>query len=126
VEWSTAITIILGSSVLGATLNHLVGWKQKNSDTKNQATFIALNLAHLFEQYAYSCLSAAEDHDTAVSSSGHAGTYINDILPFPDLSDYEYRVFDLGILDTVFDFPHQVSFAVKGHTFIDTHRNKLT
>lgn len=84
-EWSTAVTIILGSSVLGAALNHLVGWKQKNSDTKNQATFIALNLAHLFEQYAYSCLSAAEDHDTAESSGGHARTYIKDIPPFPDL-----------------------------------------
>ena len=117
-EWSTAITIILGSSVLGAALNNFVGWNQKKSDRTTQATFIALNLAHLFEQYSYACLSAAEHHDTAESSGGYAGTYIKDIPPFPDLPDYEYQVFDLGILDTVFDFPHQVSFAVEGFSFM--------
>ncbi|BCA79288.1 hypothetical protein [Desulfuromonas sp. AOP6] len=116
-DWSTIITIILGSSLLGAILTNISGWLVKRRERSNHATFVALNLAHLFEKYAYSCLSATEDHDTAESSGGYAGDYIQKILELPELPDYDYRVFDLPILDKVFDFPQQIGFAAKNLSF---------
>lgn len=75
---------------------------------------MALNLAHLFEKYAYVCLSAVESHDNAESSGEQVGAYIKKVPDFPELPDYEYQVFDLVLLDKVFDFPQQINFAAEG------------
>jgi hypothetical protein len=116
-DWSAIITIVLGSSLLSAILNNFFVWLVKHTEESTHATFIALNLAHLFEKYAYACVSASEDHDTAESSDGHVGAYINNILELPELPNYEYRIFDLSILDKVFDFPQQINFAKKNLSF---------
>ena len=112
-DWSTIITIVLGSSVLGAALNSLLGWLTKRADRTSQATYMALNLSHLFEKYAYVCLSALESHDAAEIFREEIGAYIKKVPDFPELPDYEYQVFDLVILDKVFDFPQQVNFAAE-------------
>jgi hypothetical protein len=110
-EWATIITIVLGSSFLGAVLTNVAGWLIKRSDRSSQATYLALNIAHLFEKYSYECLSISDEHDTARSSGGHAGSYITKILQFPKLPEFDYRVLDPKILDKIFDFPQQVCFA---------------
>jgi hypothetical protein len=110
-EWSTIVTIVLGSSFLGAVLTNLVAWQLKRTEHSSQATYLALNLAHIFEQFTYACLSAVEDHETAKSSKGCAGKYVTKLPEFPKLPDYDYRVFDLTILDKIFDFPQKIGFA---------------
>lgn len=110
-EWPTIITIVLGSSFLGAVLTNVAGWLIKRSERSNQATYLALNIAHLLEKYSYECLSVTDDHDTAKSSDGHAGVYINKIPKFPKLPEFDYRVLDPKNLDKIFDFPQQVCFA---------------
>ena len=110
-DWSAIITIVLGSSFLGAVLNNFAGWWLKRIEATNQATYLALNLAHLLEQYAYDCLSAADDQDNAESSDGNIGAYINKLPILPQLPKEDYRVFDLALLDNIFDFEKQVVFA---------------
>ena len=110
-DWFTITTIVLGSSFLGAVLTNLAGWAIRRAERFRQANYLGLHLAYVFESFAYTCLSAVEDHDTAESSDGHAGGYIKKIPEFPRLPDFDYRDFDLSILDKVFDFPQQVSFA---------------
>lgn len=116
-DWSTAITIILGSSVLSAFLNHFVSWHQKRAKRIKQATFIALDLAHFFERYSYACLAVAEEHESAEATDGYAGIYIKSIPAIPGLPEYDYQVFDLGLLDKVFDFPQQVVFAAESLSY---------
>ncbi|KAF0190204.1 MAG: hypothetical protein FD168_502 [Desulfobulbaceae bacterium] len=116
-DWPVIITIVLGSSLLGVILNNVLGWLIKRNERANHATFIALNLAHQFERYAYECLSVSEDHETAESSDGHAGVYINIIPKLHQLQDVDYRVFNLPILDKVFDFPQQIDFAQNSLSF---------
>lgn len=110
-EWSAITTIVLGSSFLGAALTNLVGWVLKREERLRQTGYLGLNLAYAFEGFAYTCLSAVEDHDTAKSSNEHAGKYITKLPEFPKLPEFDYRDMDLSILDMVFDFPQQVVFA---------------
>lgn len=110
-DWTSIITIVLGSGLLSAALNNVAAWWLKRSERTNQATFIALNIAHQLEQYAYDCLSAAFDHDNAESSHEHVGSYIRHIPDFPELPTEDYRVFNLELLDEIMDFRKQVIFA---------------
>lgn len=116
-DWTAIIAIVLGSSVLGAVLNNLVNVLLRRIKRSNQATFIALNIAHQFEQYASDRLSDAFDHDNAESSNNQIGEYINSIPVLPHLPKEDYRVFDLTLLDSILDFQQQVHFANKSLSF---------
>lgn len=117
-EWSTIVTIIFGSSLLGAILNNFVGLWLKRSDISRTSNYIALQLAYMFEGFSYACLSAVEDHDLAVDSRETSGKYLNRVPEFPPLPEFNYQVFDLSILDNVLDFPHQVRFANEAISFL--------
>lgn len=117
-EWSAIATIVLGSSLLGAILNNVVGWWLKRSENSRNSKYISLSLAYIFEGFAYTCLSVIEDHDTAVSSSGFAGESLTRVPNFPALPEFDYQVLDLSILDTVLDFPQQVRFANEAISFL--------
>lgn len=116
-DWSTIVTIVLGSSFLGVALNNFVGWWRKRAEETNQATYLALNLAHLLEQYTYDCLSAANDHDMAERFGEEMGSYIQKVPELSQLPDGNYRVFDLELLDKIFDFQKQVCFANESLAF---------
>ena len=116
-DWSAIITIVLGSSLLGALLNSIAGYWIKRKESAYHATFIALNLAHLFEKYAEKCLSVSIDQEHVISSAGHIGAYINKIPEMASFPDYDYKLFDLALLDNVFDFRQQIEFAQKNLSF---------
>ena len=117
-DWSTIFTIVLGSSFLGTILNTFVGWRLKRSENLKISNYIALKLAYLFEGFACKCLSAAEEHDLAISSNEHAGKYMTRVPEFSKLPEFDYQVFDLKLLDKVFDFPNQVIFANESISFL--------
>ena len=117
-EWSAIITIVLGSSLLGTILNSLVSWYLKRSENSKISNYIAFKLAYLFEKFACTCLSAAEEHDLAVSSNNNAGEYLISVPEFPTLPEFEYKFFDLNLLDIIFDFPDQVTFANESISFL--------
>jgi hypothetical protein len=116
-DWATIATIVLGSSFLGAVFTNLSGLLIRYREHTRQANYVGLHLAYVFETFAYTCLSAAEDNDTAKSSGGHVGNYIKNVPAFPELPDFDYRYLDLGILDSVYDFPGQVLFANASMSF---------
>lgn len=116
-DWSTIVTIVLGSSLLGTLFNSIVGYWTKRKESNNHATFIALNIAHIFEKYAENCLSVSMDHENYKSSNGHIGDYIKKIPKLAKLPEYDYKVFDLPLLDEVFDFLQRIEFAQNNFSF---------
>jgi hypothetical protein len=118
VDWQTVTQIVFGSSVLGAVLNNAVASWLKSLESSRKSKYLALNLAYVFEGFAYGCLSAIEDHDLAEASEQNLGQHIMRVPEFPQLPEFDYQVLDLAILDTVLDFPQCVSFANEGTSFL--------
>ena len=116
-DTSTVLTIILGSSLLSAVLTNVVSVLKSKNETKSRVNHVALNIAHMLEKYTYDCMSALDDHCNAKSSNGNIGDLLSKIPIFPELPDYDYKNFDLHLLDRIFDFQQQVIFASQSLSF---------
>jgi len=110
-DWPTVITIVLGSSVLGAIINSIISLVFARRERDRHNCYIALILAHDFEQYAHHCFNIVCDDELHESSGGHAGKPL-DYPPEPKkLPEENYRNFDIKLLDTIIEFPQKVAFA---------------
>ena len=110
-DWTATITIVLGSSVLGALLTNAVSWLTRKRDRSRRNGYLALTLAHSFEMYASACLDSISDHDAYYDSEGSAGKPVGKPPSAFSLPDESFRDFDLKLLDSVLAFPQIVIFA---------------
>jgi len=110
-DWSMVAGIVFGSSVIAALISSFVGWRMKARAQKRYNCFIALTLAHIFENYAHDCMDVANEHDLYKSSRGAAGKAAGIPPELIKLPNENFRDFDLALLDEVFDFPLRVKFA---------------
>lgn len=110
-DWPSVLTIILGSSVLGALLTNLSSWIVSSRERKRHNQFLALTLAHALEKYSYDCMNAIEDHDLYQQSGGNEGNTLGYPPEVMKLPDEQFRDFDLALLDAVLDFPQRIAFA---------------
>ena len=117
-DWPTIITIVLGSSVLGAAMTSLISWYSQKRERRRYNSFIALSLSHAFEKYAHSCLDIVSDDELYRSSGGHAGNPMGTPPKAFDLPEENFREFDINLLDSIFEFPQKVSFATDEVAFI--------
>lgn len=93
-------------------MTSLVNWYSQKRDRKRYNSFLALTLSHSFEKYAYSCLDIVSDDELYRSSGGHTGNPMG-TPPKPfDLPGENFREFDINLLDSIFEFPQKVSFAI--------------
>lgn len=117
-DWPSVITIILGSSLLGALLTNLSSWILSSRQRNRHNQFLALTLAHALEKYSYDCMNAIEDHDLHQQSGGHAGKTLGYPPEVMKLPDEQFRDFDLALLDAVLDFPQRIAFATEEIGFL--------
>jgi hypothetical protein len=117
-DWPSVLTIILGSSFLGALLTNLSSWIISSRQRKRHNQFLALTLAHTLEKYSYDCMNAVVEHDLHQQAGGHAGKafgYPPDAMKIPD---EPFKDFDLALLDASLDFPQRVAFATEEVKFL--------
>jgi hypothetical protein len=117
-DWPSVLTIILGSSLLGAILTNLSHWIGSSSQRKRHNQFLALTLAHALEKYSYDCMNAVVDHDLHQQSGGNAGKALGYPPEAMELPDETFKDFDLALLDAVLDFPQRVAFATEEVRFL--------
>ena len=110
-DWPSVLTIILGSSVLGAVLTSLTSWVVSSRQRKRHNQYLALTLAHALERYSYDCMNAVNDHDLYHQSGGNAGKALGYPPEVIKLPDEPFKDFDLVLLDAVLAFPQRVAFA---------------
>ncbi|MER0508606.1 hypothetical protein ABR850_04005 [Aeromonas veronii] len=79
---TTVITSALVATVVGALIN---AWLD-SLKSKHATRFDALSTAVALEGYALTCAERIADHDLAISSNGHAGTFLSGIPELPELS----------------------------------------
>ena len=79
---TTVVTSALVATVAGAAIN---AWLD-NRKSKHATRFEALSAAVTLEGYALVCADKIADHDLALSSDGHAGTFLGSVPEFPELS----------------------------------------
>lgn len=119
-DWITIITIILGSSVLGTIMSSMFSWYVQKHQRKRRNSYIALLLSHSFEKYAHKCLTEVSEDELYRSSGGHAGAELGLPPKLFDLPDENFQEFNIKILDSIFEFPQKVSFAIDEVGFIST------
>lgn len=80
---STVVTSALVATVAGAAITE---WIQ-NRKRKSSARFAALSAAIGLEGYGIECAERIAAHDLAVSSGGHAGSFVGSLPDLPDLPE---------------------------------------
>jgi hypothetical protein len=78
----TVITSAVVATVVGAAINAWLESRKSTWSTKLDALKTAVSL----EGYAITCADKLTDHGTAVSSKGHAGSFMGGVPEFPELS----------------------------------------
>jgi len=78
----TIITSAVVATVVGVVINAWLEARKSNWSTKLDALKIAVAL----EGYAINCANNLTDHNLAVSSEGHAGSFMGGVPEFPELS----------------------------------------
>ncbi len=112
-DWPSVLTIILGSSFLGALLTNLSSWIVSSRQRKRHNQFLALTLAHTLEKYSYDCMTAVADHDLHQQSRGNAGKALGYPPGAREIPGEPFKDFDLALLDAVLEFPQRVAFATE-------------
>lgn len=80
--FSTVVTSAVIATVVGATINAWLDARKTQSSTR----FDALRAAIALEGYAITCAERIADHETAVSSDGHAGSFMGNVPTLPELT----------------------------------------
>lgn len=80
--FSTVVTSALVATIAGAAIN---AWLEARKD-KHSTRFEALSVAVSLEGYTITCADLLSGHDLAMSSGGHAGSYMGRVPPLPELS----------------------------------------
>ena len=78
---STVVTSALVATVAGAIINAWLDGRKSKRNTRLDA----LSTAVALEGYAITCANKLVDHDTAVSSEGHAGSFLGSFPQPPQL-----------------------------------------
>lgn len=79
---TTVVTSAVVATVAGAAIN---AWLE-NRKSKHATRFDALNAAVTLEGYAVTCADKISDHDLALSSDGHAGSFLGSVPDLPEMS----------------------------------------
>lgn len=79
---TTVVTSALVATVVGAVIN---AWLDSRK-SKHATRFDALSTAVALEGYALTCADKMSDHNLALSSNGHAGSFLGSVPELPELS----------------------------------------
>lgn len=114
--FSTVITSALVATVAGAAIN---SWQEARKD-KHSTRFEALSVAVSLEGYAITCADLLSDHDLAMSSDGHAGSYMGRVPPLPELSLTAgfLKPYKAKVADRLMIFPQEVRQADQVAAFL--------
>ena len=108
------ITVMLGSGAAFGFMN-LYSDRKKH---KNNAEFLATQIAVQLEGYAIECADKISEHTTAEDSDNHAGRLIGKIPEYPPLPTSDsYNLLNRGIVDEVLQFPQERQMADKAAYF---------
>ena len=110
-ETNEILAIIAGSSVLSAILTSFVSMIIESRKRTRTLKLASLQVSHILEAYAYSCVSRVDDHVAHDDSDGVIGKIITWPPEAPEIPPDLYSYVEPEILDEVLDFPLQVRFA---------------
>mgnify|MGYP001563601131 FL=1 len=79
---TTVVTSALVATVAGAAIS---AWLDSRK-SKHATRFDALSAAIALEGYAITCANKVSGHDLALSSEGHAGSFLGSVPELPELS----------------------------------------
>ena len=114
--FSTVVTSALVATVAGAAIN---AWLEARKD-KHSTRFEALSVAVSLEGYAINCADLLSDHSLAISSAGHAGSYMGRLPTLPDLSLTAgfLKPNKAKVADSLMAFPQEVRQADQVTAFL--------
>lgn len=113
--FSTVVTSALVATIVGALINAWIeSWKAKRTNKLD-----ALTIAVELEGYAIICSDKLADHDTAVSSEGHAGRLLASVPDLPQLSVVAgfFRPRKASLANRILVFPQEVHQADQNIAF---------
>jgi len=112
---STVITSSLVATITGATINAFLERQKARRNTRLDALTIAVAL----EGYAITCADKLENHITAVSSDGQAGSMLTGVPDLPQLSVVAGFIHPhkVSIADRILAFPQEVRQADQAAAF---------
>lgn len=100
--WTAILTLAFTTGVFTAGLEHLVGWlrdrSKERSVTTRDATYAAIRVAVVLEDFAIKCADAVSDVDLHRQSGGHGGQIHTKVSPLAEYpADIDWKSLDASL-----------------------------
>jgi hypothetical protein len=113
---------LLAAGVTAAVTTQVFTWYREHRRDKatdgRAASYSALRLASLFEEFAIACADAISDTNMSLSSEGHAGrlhTKLPILPPYPE--DMDWRALDVSLAAKALAIRNELVIAQQGIDF---------
>ena len=111
-DWKTLLTLVVGAGLLSGLVTAIlnIAWDAwtKSSEDKRSATYLAIRLAVILEQFAMDSADRITDQDLYDQTQGNAGaspSALPELEPFP--GDQSWSTLPLDLLARVLTFPNE-------------------